>query len=468
MDIPIHDDHGRLYLNSLGQDFVMTSKMPVAPGLLRYFFWTDHALPGTPRGWYANGVTTHGQDGYVILPPSRLPDLKSEWIEIGENSVLYTPYKLLQAFAEKKQEWKTALANVEGPMDSRFSKSISMSVQGWTPPDLMTQYKRAMSTNAGNADSVVPGDEEGMVVHSLQGLRERETEELHWVIPQLLPEGLTILAGPPKVGKSWLALRASLHVACGTSLFDQPALPAGPVLYLALEDSPTRFRDRVDRVLGKEQAPELFQYGLKSGTTLLTRGLLKFRGYMRDHPGTRLIVIDTLGAARGSQGSYQSEYELMHELQQFAHEYHVAVLLVHHTRKQKSEDTFDQVLGSQGLTGAADTTLVLTRRRTSHETLLHVTGRDVEEQDLVLRFLPETCTWESLGNAHERVMSQERMEVLELLGDGRKMTPIEIARELGKKGETMRMQLSRMREAGLIVRTMKGEYRLPGSEKESA
>ena len=65
-----------------------------------------------------------------------------------------------------------------------------------------------------------------------------------WAIPGLLPVGLTILAGRPKVGKSWLTLQIALAVASGGRVLGQPG-EKGPVLYLALEDPPRRLKERM-------------------------------------------------------------------------------------------------------------------------------------------------------------------------------------------------------------------------------
>ncbi len=159
----------------------------------------------------------------------------------------------------------------------------------------------------------------------------------------------------------------------------------------------------------------------------------------------------------------------MGELQRMALRHQVAILVLHHTRKQPGDDAYDEVSGSTGLTGAADTSMVLQRKRTERAGILHLTGRDVEEQELAVDFDKETCTWTLLGPAADhrkpRPVSRLRQEILDLLQEkGGAMTPKEVAEALGKSENVIRQGLKRMAEDSLVLKEGYGRYRLPSPQ----
>lgn len=304
---------------------------------------------------------------------------------------------------------------------------------------------------------------------SLTNLLSCELPDPSWLVPELISEGLVLLAGKPKLGKSWLALSLALDCALGTACQGKLALgrytvaKAG-VLYLSLEDSQKRFQSRVMKLLNGRPTPENFAY-LLTWKPLQGDGLLDLDTLLYTASDTRLVVIDTLARVRqpGKSGSnvYQDDYELMARLHEFAIRHHITLLLVHHTRKLGSDDPFDEISGSTGLTGAADTSMVLKRERNQPNATLHITGRDVEEQELALIFDSSTCTWSVTGTAAEREVSQSRKEVLNLLKQNGPMTPMDIAKELGKGSATIKSTLRRMVEDGEIARQGRGQYALP-------
>lgn len=231
-------------------------------------------------------------------------------------------------------------------------------------------------------------------VASLASLMAREVPEPLWIVPDLLPEGLT--------------LGLALSVAGGYPALGKPLAQPRDVLYLGLEDSENRLKRRALTLLAGRPAPEGFHYQA-AWEPLAAGGFDELRGWLDTHPDARLVIIDTLARVRvpsGGNGSiYQEDYTLMGQLQELAAEYHIALVLVHHTRKMESADAFDTISGSTGLTGAADTSIVLTRERNQPDAVLHLTGRDIEEQTLALRFAPATGAWTLLGTTSERQQS---------------------------------------------------------------
>jgi len=243
-------------------------------------------------------------------------------------------------------------------------------------------------------------------------------EETRWAVEGLLPEGLSVLAGPPKLGKSWLVLLVALAVASGSQACGRFGCPQGEVLYLALEDTPRRMQNRLRKILRRTHgsAQGLF---LEYSCPLLGYGLEDhLRGWMQDHPRTRLIVIDTLAKVRPPRGRheepYAADYRLMASLKAIADECRTAIVTITHTRKQADADPLAEVSGTMGLTGAADAILVLKRERARADAVLHVTGRDVEESELAMTWNAEAASWMVCGDAREFRRSKEREEVLEV------------------------------------------------------
>ena len=214
-----------------------------------------------------------------------------------------------------------------------------------------------------------------------------------FVVDRLLPEGLHILAGAPKIGKSWLALWLCLCVAKGESVWDF-SVTKGTVLYLCLEDSLTRIQNRLFQIT--EDAPDTLHFTTLAGS--IGGGLEdQLKGFLTEHPGTALVVIDTLQKVRQpgeNANPYASDYRDITALKRLANDYGIAILLIHHLRKMNDEDPLNMISGTTGISGATDSSFVLKeRKRGSGEATLYCTGRDIEYRELPLRFQKDTHTW---------------------------------------------------------------------------
>ncbi|MDE2100188.1 MAG: AAA family ATPase [Patescibacteria group bacterium] len=237
-------------------------------------------------------------------------------------------------------------------------------------------------------------------------LMNKEFEDIRWAIEDLLPEGLTILAGDPKVGKSWLALDICLAVASGTKIMGDYETSRGEVLYLALEDSERRLCDRITLVAqedgANENAPLYYEINIPN---MAFGGLEDLDDWLTAHPNCRLVVIDTLARfmPTGEKGvnAYQSDTVTVAPLQRLALKHRIAMIAVHHVRKQKSDDIFGQISGSHGITGVADASWVLQRARTESTGRLTVTGRDIKEMQLVAEFNEDTHRWTLIGDVRQ-------------------------------------------------------------------
>lgn len=298
---------------------------------------------------------------------------------------------------------------------------------------------------------------------------------LRYAVDDLLPEGFTVLVGPPKVGKSWLVGNLLLAVASGgTALGCIHLTGKRPVLYLALEDGDRRMQSRCRRLLGDEPLPPLFHYvtRVQPGEVLPT-----IDAFLRRHPDTALVVIDTLGKVMPPAGpnetTYQRDYRVGGRIKAIADGLPgLAVVAVHHDRKAEAEDFVERVSGTNGLAGSADTIIVLARKRQSTSGLLMVTGRDVPEAEYALTMVDGTH-WqldgqdlaEAAENAREREedasgqLSDTSAQIIRFVREH----PDGVTRKevVDKFGDNAGRYLARHTDAGWLERIGRGKYRVP-------
>jgi len=215
------------------------------------------------------------------------------------------------------------------------------------------------------------------------------------VIDGLLYRGMYLFVGAPKMGKSFLMGQIAYHVSTGTPLWGLP-VRKGTVLYLALEDDYGRLQERLYRMFGTAENENLF---FSVSAKQLGKGLdEQLTRFLREHPDTSLIIIDTLQKVRevgGDTCSYANDYQIITRLKSFADAYGICLMVVHHTRKQKADDAFDMISGTNGLMGAADGAFLLQKeKRTSNAATLEVSGRDQQDQRLYLLRNEEKLCWD--------------------------------------------------------------------------
>ena len=214
------------------------------------------------------------------------------------------------------------------------------------------------------------------------------------IIDGLLYGGAYILAGAPKIGKSFLVAQIAYHISTGKKLWDYD-VHQGTVLYLALEDDYQRIQSRMFMMYGVEDSSNLyFATAANKIGNVLDEQLVFF---INEHPDTKLIIIDTMQKIRevgGEAYSYASDYEIIGRLKQFADKHCICILIVHHTRKQPAGDTFEMISGTTGLLGCADGSLLMQKKkRTALEATIDVVGRDQQDQILYLSKDPNTQIW---------------------------------------------------------------------------
>ena len=222
-------------------------------------------------------------------------------------------------------------------------------------------------------------------------LMKKTVKPVRFVVKDLLPRGLNIVAGKRKEGKSWLMLDLCFSVASGEKFLDYDT-EQGTVLYLDLEDPETRLLQRAREI--RDVIPSEFHEATKAGR--LGAGLTEqIEDFVHDHPDTNLVVIDTLQKIRKPKGdTYAGDYQVVSSLKNLADKLNIAIVCIHHTRKMKAKDTFDSVLGSTGLTAAADGIYVLERKTEGNPFgQLSYISRDIPDGEISVRFDHDTCRW---------------------------------------------------------------------------
>lgn len=277
----------------------------------------------------------------------------------------------------------------------------------------LEQIAKELGPDSQNDSDTGTNGQPSLTTISALDLERKTIPPITWIAQGLLPTGLAIWASPPKLGKSWLALLLALSVAVGGRFLGCICCKCA-VLYAALEDSERRIKDRMQKILGPVPPPDNLYFTTQAPT--LDTGLVDaLEAYVKQYPQIQLVIIDTLQKVRGiSSGRdvYGKDYADVGALKKFADSHNICVVLVHHLRKMGDDsDPFNRISGTSGISGAADSMWVLHKEKRGDETAtLNITGRDVEECELVLQFNKQSFVWESLGNADVFAEEQARQE----------------------------------------------------------
>ncbi len=288
---------------------------------------------------------------------------------------------------------------------------------------------------------------------------------LRWIVPGFVPEGLSVLAGRQKLGKSRMALDFALATAIGGLALGTIPCEAGDVLYIDLENGQARIQRRIVEIYPDPSArPDLARLRWAEDAPAIGPALYEMLDdWVRRVDAPRLIIIDVLARVKPAAGrggnAYEEDYKIYAPMQRWAQKAGVALLVLHHTRKGGADDPLEALAGSNGLSAVADTTLVLDR--SAEGATLYVRGRDVEEKDSALRSIGG-C-WHLEGEASEVRRSSERSRILAALKDAEEdLSPKDIAEETGMKGDNVRQLLRAMVKAGEVEKVGRGHYALPG------
>jgi hypothetical protein len=305
----------------------------------------------------------------------------------------------------------------------------------------------------------------GVRIFTAAELMTEKLPPVRWVVPDILPEGVTFLAGRPKLGKSWMVLGLGVAVATGGVALGTQRVEQGEVLYLSLEDPKRRIHNRLGKLLLGQSAPANLHI-VTEWPRLDEGGADLLDDWVAVHPDVRLVIVDTLAMfkprASGRRSAYGEDREAVGPLAPIAADHNVAILLVHHLREAESDDPLDMIHGSAGLTGGVDGALVLKRKRGQADAFLHIDGRDIENPtELALKFDPNAATWAVMGDAEAYRRSETRRAILKVFNNADEpLGPNEVAEMLDIRENTVRQRLYQMSKAGEVKVVARGRYTL--------
>jgi archaellum biogenesis ATPase FlaH len=292
---------------------------------------------------------------------------------------------------------------------------------------------------------------------------------IRWAVKNIIPEGLALLAGKPKMGKSILALNLCIAVALGTKALGYADTERGTVLYLALEDVKRRLKSRLAQCLTGESAirmiiPEKLMFATE-WPRMGAGGLQKLEKELAPIRDMKMVVIDTLKMIRPIEKDtnkriYDLDYEPIQRLKSFADRHGIAVVLVHHLRKSAGEDVMDTMSGSFGLTGASDTNIVLTRSTGLADAKLHIVGRDIEAAEYAMKFNPDTLSWNIMGYADQVLNTDAQQKILDAFPERDELSRSEIIDVTGLRQNYVSKMLNKLIKDGVICKSGRGRYAL--------
>jgi hypothetical protein len=365
----------------------------------------------TTSGALGLGLDTRGDGGYIIAPRSRhVSGRYYKWEERktpGHIPLAPLPVWLLavleEAYTQKVSAWVGDGSRQGQPIpegernDALFKLGCSLQGQGRSEGEIAATL---LAVNDQRCTPPLPPEEVQRIVRSIaqyqrpqniggrvqvQSARELASKELspvRWIVRNLIPEGLTLLAGGAKIGKSWAVLGMGIAVATGEPVFRYFDTEPGDVLYFALEDGQRRMQSRLDALSEGWEAPDSLRFIYEC--PMLPEFKETLEELMSTYPKTRLVVVDVLAKVqrrvRGIHNPYHADYDALAPLQHFALTQGIGVVLVTHTnQREEPTDILHTVTGTTGNIGCADTILLLKRGRSESGGVLYVTGRDVVE-----------------------------------------------------------------------------------------
>lgn len=358
----------------------------------------------------------------------------------------------------------------------------------------MTASRHLEPVNDEQAEKLRISDRVDQQVKSGSWLDSQQFPDLEWIVPGVLSEGYGILVGAPKAGKSFLVAEIGLAAACGHPALGAISIEQRPVLYFALEDGHRRLQSRFKSIMQDAVIPDDMYTAITATSLgdLLDMAEEQQNRFIEADKRPPLIIVDTLGrvnpGTRNGQDAYTADYQLGARLQRLAHRVPgSAVLAVHHTNKGEHADFLNAVSGTQGVTGACDSVLVLSRARKSDDAILAITGRDHEKETEVAihrqraRWLLKGSSFADAEDAAQEVKQQQMEAAIDAkYGDRSKqildefktlestqfLTPKDVADAVGMDNDTAGKYLRRLLKQGLIAKAGRGSYKAVSDQSE--
>lgn len=247
-------------------------------------------------------------------------------------------------------------------------------------------------------------------------LDKMEIPPIQWLANNILPAGLSMISAPAKYFKSYMMLDLCIQICTGGKFLGFDCEKHG-CLYVDLESTKRRPKARINQILGEDAEKPSNLYiitGDQNIGTLEDNFLKNIEYQLEKHPDIKFIVIDVYQLikepkAKGGKTSYEKDYGDLRPLKMFTDKHDLSMMLVHHNTKMESKDEFNNISGSMGILGSLDCAWVLSREsRHTNDGTLHITGRDLPNQDYKIRFSKETYRWENMGTVDD--IEQQRQQ----------------------------------------------------------
>lgn len=295
-------------------------------------------------------------------------------------------------------------------------------------------------------------------------------------VPGLVVEGFGVLAGPPKVGKSWLVGNIACGCACGGTVLNGIHVHGRSVLLVSLEDSPRRLQSRLRTIMCDRDLPRRLDVLTDVPRGWVMPAITEWLNRHRDDDDPPLVILDTLGRAREQRRAgddpYIADYQFGARIKAVVDDVPGAALLaVHHTRKMAADDFVDTLSGTQGIAGSADYIIVLSRKRQSDEGILSVTGRDLEENEFAVR--KDSGLWSLDGldimdaaatvttrrqQAAETKLGNQSLDAVTFVDSRETTAPADLAAHLKIDNQAAGKLLGRLHDGGYIDKLHRGTY----------
>lgn len=246
----------------------------------------------------------------------------------------------------------------------------------------------------------------------MKDLLNKEFKPLYEPVQGLFTEGLNIYVGASKLGKSWHMLQCGFCVSSGRPFWNR-AVTRSPVLYLALEDSERRIKDRLNK-LHITEIPD--DYLIMTKVPNMDSGLTDLLDdWLTKQARPCLIIVDVFQKIKGrsekGENAYESDYRIASSLKATADKHRACIICVHHTNKlRNTDDIYERISGSNGLMACADNTALLQRERNASVATVNVTGRDVQECEITLSQINGQWTAETAEAQRDREMEAYRRD----------------------------------------------------------
>ena len=306
----------------------------------------------------------------------------------------------------------------------------------------------------------------------MRSLMTEDIPPLKFAVKPILPEGLVCIAGRPKAMKSWQMLKLCFCVENGLNYLGHE-VEQGNALYLALEDSKRRLKERTFKLKHNDvqnfpttdiEAPYL-NNGLEEDLQRWIDGV----------KNPKLIVIDTLARVKqrvsgfNKGTAYDQDNELLRRIQQLAITNGVCIAFITHLSKAQQDYSFDKITGSVGLQGMTDAMWLIDRGDNSPNASITGRGRDILDFQYAVKWNDETMTYDFVGNKFEIELNENRKMILDAMKELKRsgkieVRPIDIIKHLGatsnsKEGKRISRTIQRM-ASNYEITSVVGKYGL--------